>query len=221
LANGGARAGHLLKRGNDMINCQVLMSIRNYLSIFLVIFLFTSLFLNPCFAYDNKFVHPYITEQAFWSLPQDLRSAIGVSRLGNSRGDRTCIEAHSGTSITQGSIDEDVYDPLGDTCLNPLNAEYLFHHHFYDPDNDDDSTNGLAGSPGAVFYAQTYMNIAIQSFQNDPDKSYWYLGSVHPETPDETLLVSNSETRDFSSWQGNQGIARRRTQVRRTSKPED
>jgi hypothetical protein len=45
--------------------------------------------------------------------------------------------------------------------------------------------------------------------------------SVHPETPDETLLVSNSETRDFSSWQGNRGVARRRTLVRRTSKPED
>ena len=47
------------------------------------------------------------------------------------------------------------------------------------------------------------------------------LFSVHPETPDETLLVSNSETRDFSSWQGNQGVARRRTSVRRTSEPED
>jgi len=47
------------------------------------------------------------------------------------------------------------------------------------------------------------------------------IDSVHPETPDETLLVSNSETRDFSSWQGNRGVARRRTSVRRTSKPED
>jgi hypothetical protein len=34
---------------------------------------------------------------------------------------------------------------------------------------------------------------------------------VHPETPNETLLVSNSETRDFSSWQGYQGVERRRT----------
>ena len=47
------------------------------------------------------------------------------------------------------------------------------------------------------------------------------LTSVHPETPDETLLVSNLGTRDFSSWQGNRGVARRRTSVRRTSKPED
>ena len=47
------------------------------------------------------------------------------------------------------------------------------------------------------------------------------LFSFHPETPDVKLLVFNSETRDFSSWQGNQGVARRRTQVRRTSKPED
>jgi DNA-binding protein HU-beta len=47
------------------------------------------------------------------------------------------------------------------------------------------------------------------------------LNSVHPETPDETLLVSNSETRIFSSWQGNREVVRRRTSVRRTSKPED
>jgi hypothetical protein len=32
-----------------------------------------------------------------------------------------------------------------------------------------------------------------------------WLISVHPETPDEKLLVFNSETRIFSSWQGNQG----------------
>jgi hypothetical protein len=47
------------------------------------------------------------------------------------------------------------------------------------------------------------------------------LKSFHPETPDEKLLVSNSERRYFLSWQGNQGIARRRTSVRRTSKPAD
>ncbi|SPF46262.1 hypothetical protein SBDP1_590039 [Syntrophobacter sp. SbD1] len=45
--------------------------------------------------------------------------------------------------------------------------------------------------------------------------------SVHPETPDVTLTVSNSERRHFSSWQGNRVFARRRTYVRRTSKPED
>jgi hypothetical protein len=47
------------------------------------------------------------------------------------------------------------------------------------------------------------------------------LFSFHPETPDEKLLVFNSESRIFSSWQGNQGVARRRTSVRRTSKLED
>ena len=31
-----------------------------------------------------------------------------------------------------------------------------------------------------------------------------------------TLLVFNSETRNFSSWQGNRGVVRRRTLVRRT-----
>jgi len=49
----------------------------------------------------------------------------------------------------------------------------------------------------------------------------YQLSSFDPETPDVKLLVFNSETRDFSSWQGNQGVARRRTQVRRTSKPAD
>jgi hypothetical protein len=34
-------------------------------------------------------------------------------------------------------------------------------------------------------------------------------------------LVSDSESGDFSSWQGNQGIARRRTTVRRTRKTAD
>jgi hypothetical protein len=48
-----------------------------------------------------------------------------------------------------------------------------------------------------------------------------YLLSFHPETPDEKLLVSDLESGDFLSWQGNRGIARRRTTVRRTSKTED
>ena len=34
-------------------------------------------------------------------------------------------------------------------------------------------------------------------------------------------LVPELESGDFSSWQGSQGIARRRTTVRRTSKAED
>jgi len=47
------------------------------------------------------------------------------------------------------------------------------------------------------------------------------LVSFHPETPDEKLAVSDLESGDFSFWQGNRGIARRRTTVRRTSKTED
>src|SRR5208283_5402671 len=47
------------------------------------------------------------------------------------------------------------------------------------------------------------------------------LFSVHPETSDESLAVFDSERRHFSSWQGNRGVARRRTYVRRTSKPKD
>jgi hypothetical protein len=45
--------------------------------------------------------------------------------------------------------------------------------------------------------------------------------SFHPEIPDEKKLVYDSERRDFSFWAGNQGIARRRTPVRRTSNPEE
>jgi len=38
-------------------------------------------------------------------------------------------------------------------------------------------------------------------------------GSFHPETPDVKLAVSDVENGDFSCWQENQGIARRRTKV--------
>jgi hypothetical protein len=42
------------------------------------------------------------------------------------------------------------------------------------------------------------------------------LASVHPETPDGHSVVFRWETSNFSLWQGNQGVARRRTSVRRT-----
>ena len=45
------------------------------------------------------------------------------------------------------------------------------------------------------------------------------IGSVHPEMPDGTSEVSRSEMRDFAQDQGKQGLARRRTGVRRTRKP--
>ena len=138
-------------------------------------------------AYDNKYVHPYIAVQAFLLLPQDLRAAIGGANLGSFTGERSCDQAKSGTSITLGSSDEDVYNPLGDTCLNPMNSGYLFHHHFYDPDISDDSKNGLCNSQGAVFYVETYMNIAIQSFKDHPEKSYWYLGRAAHLLADSTV----------------------------------
>jgi len=47
------------------------------------------------------------------------------------------------------------------------------------------------------------------------------LTGFRPEAPDEKQLVSKSESGDFFSWQGNLGVARRRTPVRRTSKAED
>ncbi|OGT98255.1 MAG: hypothetical protein A2X80_03830 [Geobacteraceae bacterium GWB2_52_12] len=47
------------------------------------------------------------------------------------------------------------------------------------------------------------------------------LGRFCPGTPDKKPLVSVLENGDFFSWQGNRGVARRRTPVRRTSKAED
>jgi len=45
--------------------------------------------------------------------------------------------------------------------------------------------------------------------------------SVHPEMPDGHSEVSRSEMRNFVQDQENQGVARRRTGVRRTSKSAD
>jgi len=47
-----------------------------------------------------------------------------------------------------------------------------------------------------------------------------WIDGGHPETPDEPLPVSNPETGDFPSWQGNRGVARGRMLVRRTGKHE-
>ncbi|MGD0843021.1 MAG: hypothetical protein ABSA06_01450 [Geobacteraceae bacterium] len=88
----------------------------------------------------------------------------------------------------------------------------------------------MAGHRLSVWKPEEMLRQIANPFQLNIDISMQYFKScfllqeyanVHTETPDETLLVSNSETRDFSSWQGNQGVARRRTSVRRTSKPED
>jgi hypothetical protein len=46
----------------------------------------------------------------------------------------------------------------------------------------------------------------------------FFLISTHPEMPDGYQQVSRSEMRDFVQDQGKQGLARRRTGVRRTSK---
>ncbi len=40
-----------------------------------------------------------------------------------------------------------------------------------------------------------------------------FTAGVHPGTPDETLVVSDSERRSFSFWQGNRWLAQRRTWV--------
>jgi len=47
----------------------------------------------------------------------------------------------------------------------------------------------------------------------------FFLISFRSRTPDVKLLVFNSETRNFFSWQENQGVVRRRTQVRAQASP--
>ena len=80
-----------------------------------IIFVFTLSFVIPglLFAYDNKYVHPYIAEQAFLVWPRTSGHEIWQS-LGNARGDKSCAESESGSTITKGSIEEDSYDPVGE-----------------------------------------------------------------------------------------------------------
>jgi hypothetical protein len=73
---------------------------------------------------------------------------------------------------------------------------------------------GFTSSGAALFCA-----IDLQPNRDSPHRQHSkkFQGSFHPETQDKHFAVSRSERGDFLSWQGNQGIARRRTQVRRTS----
>ena len=47
------------------------------------------------------------------------------------------------------------------------------------------------------------------------------LTRAHPETPDGAMVVSNAEMSNFPQGLENQGIARRRTNVRQTRNPVD
>src|SRR5919198_2634787 len=51
-------------------------------------------------------------------------------------------------------------------------------------------------------------SLSISPRPSEDQESRIELDSVHPETPDVTLVVSGSKRRHFLSWQGNQGIAR-------------
>jgi len=67
----------------------------------------------------------------------------------------------------------------------------------------------------------TKLSVAMPASENSEAGKRSLLVSFHPETPDDKLVVSDSERGDFLFWQGNQGLERRRTSVRRTSKPVD
>ena len=142
---------------------------------------FFPLFLIPSSvnAHDNINVHPYIAKQAFFVLPYDTSHEIyqylGMDYSDDSTGSTACAGAETGGLIAEGAKEEDDYDPL----LNVCNEDYLFYgysHHFY----KYDTGKGLFGSgPGALDYANTYFDRAIQSYAGgDKGSAYWYLGRI-------------------------------------------
>ena len=84
-------------------------------------------------------------------------------------------------------------------------------------------------APTAPAYSQIRFRVRHQNLCRVPaikalkliDWHIVLLPGVHPEIYYRHEIVSNSEMRNFSQDQGNQGIARRRMRIRRTSKPAD
>jgi hypothetical protein len=165
------------------------------LFIFLAILFSTHLFLNPSFAHDNVYVHPYITEQAFKIWPNDQNHEF-FAYLG--QGLRLpdcdpldvacnvfmCPLAHDGGVITEGAKEEDDYDTVTDICSNALlpSFGYAFAHHFYDPDMPEPNNGldvGFGNEYGALTYAKIYWQTA-KDFYSSGNKgmAYWYLGKI-------------------------------------------
>ncbi|MFZ4860168.1 MAG: right-handed parallel beta-helix repeat-containing protein, partial [Desulfuromonadaceae bacterium] len=143
-------------------------------------FLLAIMFLIPLSAsqssgYDNLQVHPYIAEQAFKIWPNDANHEL-AQYLGNMRGERPCAEANTGGFITEGTIEEDIR--YGGSCF-PWDAT-IFFHHFYNPYNSDDSTNGLNyGNSGARAIARSYWGSAKSAYAaGNRELAYWYLGKI-------------------------------------------
>jgi hypothetical protein len=133
----------------------------------------------PCGAYDNIYVHPYITEQAFDIWPNDTDHEIYTYLgLGYRDTGSSCSNAYQGTMITEGAKEEDDYDPVSGACNNTDFSGY--YHHFYNPDNSDDDTNGLYGYPGALYNAKIYWQRALDYYSDTSTRglAYWYLGRI-------------------------------------------
>jgi hypothetical protein len=136
---------------------------------------------------SSLFLHPYIAEQALqaWpDAPQEFRDNIG-----NYRGERTCSQAHSGSTITEGSSDEDAYDIVADLCNDDslwdwpyINYGVGFMHHFYDTTRPEPN-NGLyldaigVEMPGALMRALIYWFRAKQNYsEGNTDLAFLFLG---------------------------------------------
>jgi len=150
-------------------------------SLFLVLLLSLSLY-----AHDNIYVHPYIAEQAFLLWPRDANHEIykylGLGYRDTTKGDQACSNARDGSKITEGTKEEDDFNPLTDRCNSDL-FQYGYSHHFMDPDLPDDN-NGLdypgGDDPGAYWYANVYWEMAVSYYPdiNTRGLAYWYLGRI-------------------------------------------
>ncbi len=74
------------------------------------------------FSYENKNVHPYIAEEAFFVWPNDISHEIYEYLENSSVETSNCLTAKIGSKIKEGAEDEDEYDPVNSICVNPLSA---------------------------------------------------------------------------------------------------
>jgi hypothetical protein len=181
-----------------------------------IIFMFLIIFISPNISYshDNVHVHPYIAEQAFNLWPgnnsseasEEISSYIGTWPIYEECGDidincysSHCSTAGDGSTITEGTSEEDDFDPIGRQCnINPNSKKptEAYNHHFYDPDINS-LNNGLCDYLGALAYAFTntvnYWEIAKANYKVslhakkdgnstlekvEKGTAYWYLGRI-------------------------------------------
>ena len=145
---------------------------------FIIVIVLSLILPNILYAFDNKYVHPYVAEQAFLLWPRT--SGEIYDNLGYNLGDRSCAEAHDGATITEGAIEEDSYDPVSEVCnISATTLTYGYNHHFYDPDINSPN-NGLLNELGALAYSKIYWYRATSFYatESTKGKAYWYLGRI-------------------------------------------